>query len=80
MTCIFTSVFLFVLSVSDMSNYRVTIFAQDGITVMAVYTCLYSAPTIVDAHYAGEKLIERFNAHRPIGTHFFVAVTDANAE
>lgn len=63
-----------------MSHYRVTIFAQDGITVIAVYTCLYSAPTIVDAHYAGEKLIERFNAHRPIGTHFFVTVTDANAE
>lgn len=59
-----------------MSLYRVTIFAQDGITVIAVYTCLYSASTIVDAHFAGEKLIERFNVHRPIGTHFFVLVSD----
>lgn len=63
-----------------MSHYRVTIFAQDGITVIAIYTCCYSAATIVDAHFAGERLIERFNAHRPIGTHFFVTVTDADAE
>jgi len=59
-----------------MSQYRVTIFAQDGITVIAIYTCRYSAPTIVDAHLAGEKLIERLNVHRPIGTHFFVLVSD----
>lgn len=63
-----------------MSQYRVTIFAQDGITVIAVYTCVYSAVTIVDAHHAGERLIERFNAHRPIGTHFFVTVTDVDVE
>ena len=63
-----------------MSQYRVTIFAQDGITVIAVYTCVYSAATIVDAHVAGEKLIERFNAHRPIGTHFFVLVSDVDPE
>lgn len=63
-----------------MSHYRVTIFAQVGITVIAVYTSCYSAPTIVDAHFAGEKLIERFNAHCPIGTHFFVTVTDADVD
>lgn len=59
-----------------MSQYLVTIFAQDGIAVIPIYCCRYSAVTIVDAHLAGEKLIERFNAHRPIGTHFFVLVSD----
>lgn len=63
-----------------MSHYQVTIFAQDGITVIPIYCCRYSALTIVDAHLAGEKLIERFNAHRPIGTHFFVLVSDVDSE
>ena len=63
-----------------MSQYLVTIFAQDGISVIPVYCCRYSAVTIVDAHLAGEKLLERFNAHRPIGTHFFVLVSDVDAE
>lgn len=63
-----------------MADYRVTIFAQAGISVIAVYTCCFSASTIVDAHLAGESLIERFNVHRPIGTHFFVTVIDADAE
>ena len=59
-----------------MSQYFVTIYAQDGITIIPIYCCRYPALTIVDAHLAGEKLIEKFNAHRPIGTHFFVLVSD----
>ena len=59
-----------------MSQYVVTIFAQHGITVIPVYRAVYSAVTIVDAHLAGEKLVARFNAHRPAGTSFFVLVSD----
>ena len=63
-----------------MSEYLVTIFAQDGIAVIPVYCVRYSAPSIVDAHLAGERLLGRFNSHRPIGTHFFVLATDVDAE
>lgn len=63
-----------------MSQYVITIYAQHGIMVIPVYRVAYTAVTIVDAHLAGERLIERFNAHRPIGTHFFVTVTDAVVE
>lgn len=63
-----------------MSEYIVTIYAQHGITVVPVYRVVHLAVTIVDAHLAGEKLISRFNAHRPIGTHFFVLVSDVDAE
>lgn len=59
-----------------MSQYVVTIFAQNGITVIPVYRALYSAVTIVDAHFAGERLLSRFNAHCPAGTSFFVLVSD----
>lgn len=60
-----------------MSQYDVTIYAQHGITVIPVYRVVYSAVTIVDAHLAGERLIERFNVHCPAGTSFFVLVSDA---
>ena len=60
-----------------MSQYVVTIFAQHGITVIPVYRVVCSAVTIVDAHFSGERLVERFNAHCPDGTSFFVLVSDA---
>lgn len=60
-----------------MSQYVVTIFAQHGITVIPVYRVGHYSPTIVDAHIAGEKLLARFNAHCPVGTSFFVLVSDA---
>lgn len=60
-----------------MGRYVVTIFAQHGITVIPVYCVVHSAPTIVDAHVAGEKMVARFNVHRPAGTSFFVLVSDA---
>ncbi len=63
-----------------MSQYLVTIFAQHGITVIPVYRVVYSAVTIVDAHYAGEKLLARFNAHCPPCTSFFVLVSDVDGE
>lgn len=59
-----------------MSHFEVTIFAQRGITVIPVYRVVYSAVTIVDAHLAGERLVVRFNSHRPAGTSFFVLVSD----
>ena len=59
-----------------MSQYVVTIYAQHGITVIPVYRVVYLAPTIIDAHIAGEKMVARFNAHRPAGTSFFVLVSD----
>ena len=59
-----------------MSQYFVTIYAQHGITVIPIYRVAYSAPTIVDAHIAGEKMVARFNAHRPAGTSFFILVSD----
>ena len=59
-----------------MSQYVVTIYAQHGISVIPVYRVVHSAVTIVDAHLAGERLVERFNVHRPIGTQFFVLVSD----
>lgn len=59
-----------------MSHYQVTIYAQHGITVIPVYRVAYSAVTIVDAHLAGEKLVARFAAHAPVGTSFFVLVSD----
>lgn len=61
-----------------MSQYVVTIFAQHGIMVVPVYRVVYSAVTIVDAHFAGERLVARFNAHCPAGTSFFVLVSDAD--
>ena len=60
-----------------MSQYVVTIYAQHGITVIPVYRVVYSAVTIVDAHIAGEKMVARFTAHAPVGTSFFVLVSDA---
>lgn len=60
-----------------MGQYIVTIFAQHGITVIPIYCVVHSALTIVDAHNAGEKMVARFNAHRPSGTSFFVLVSDA---
>lgn len=59
-----------------MSQYFVTIYAQHGITVIPVYRVAYSAFSIVDAHIAGEKMIKRFTAHAPVGTSFFVLVSD----
>ena len=59
-----------------MSQYVVTIFAQHGITVIPVYRVVHFAPTIIDAHIAGEKMVSRFNAHCPAGTSFFVLVSD----
>ena len=59
-----------------MSQYCVTIFAQHGITVIPVYRVAHFAATIIDAHVAGEKMVARFNAHRPVGTSFFVLVSD----
>ena len=59
-----------------MSQYVVTIYAQHGITVIPIYRVAHYAPTIVDAHIAGEKLLARFNAHCPAGTSFFVLVSD----
>ena len=59
-----------------MSQYVVTIFAQHGITVIPVYRVVYSAVTIVDAHIAGEKMVARFTAYAPVGTSFFVLVSD----
>ena len=63
-----------------MFQFRVFIYAQDAANVVPIYCEQFSAPNIVDAHLAGERLIERFNAHRPIGTHFFVLVADVDAE
>lgn len=60
-----------------MSQYLVTIFAQHGISVIPVYCVVHSALSIVDAHVAGEKMVARFNVHRPVGTSFFVLVSDA---
>ena len=60
-----------------MGQYVVTIYAQHGISVIPVYCVVHSSVTIVDAHFAGEKLLARFNAHRPAGTSFFVLVSDA---
>lgn len=59
-----------------MSQYLVTIYAQHGITVIPVYRVVHHALTIVDAHIAGEKMVARFNAHRPAGTSFFLLVSD----
>lgn len=59
-----------------MGRYVITIFAQHGISVIPVYSVVHSAVTIVDAHLAGEKMVARFNAHRPAGTSFFVLVSD----
>lgn len=63
-----------------MSKYLITIYAQHGITVIPVYRVVHSAVTIVDAHVAGEKMVARFNVHRPAGTSFFVLVTDVDPE
>lgn len=60
-----------------MSEYFITIYAQHGIAVIPVYCVVHSAVTIVDAHFAGERLVARFNAHCPAGTSFFVLVSDA---
>lgn len=60
-----------------MGQYIVTIFAQHSITIIPVYCVVHSAATIVDAHVSGEKMVARFNAHRPAGTSFFVLVSDA---
>lgn len=62
-----------------MSQYVVTIYAQHGITVIPVYRVVYFSATIVDAHLSGERLIERFNVHRPPGTFFFVLVSDVES-
>ena len=59
-----------------MSQYIVTIYAQHGITVIPIYRVVHYAPTIVDAHIAGEKLVSRFNAYCPPGTSFFVLVSE----
>lgn len=59
-----------------MSQFFITIYAQHGITVIPVYRVAYSAVTIVDAHLAGEKMVVRFSAHAPVGTSFFVLVSD----
>ena len=63
-----------------MFQFRVFIYAQDAANIVPIYCERFSASNIVDAHLAGDRLVERFNAHRPIGTHFFVLVSDVDAD
>lgn len=59
-----------------MGNYRITIYATNGVTVIPVYEILWAAVDIIDAHCKGRNLCNRFDKHAPVGIQFMVLVTE----